>query len=78
MDQGKVVVRYDKEHDILYIDVRPSARRAAETVEAADDLLIDLDEEGNVIGIELWRASEYLAEPLSSALVERVRKALAD
>ena len=77
MDQGKVVVRYDKEHDILYIDVRPSVR-AAETVEAADDLLIDLDEEGNVIGIELWRASEYLAEPLSSALVERVRKALAD
>ncbi len=77
MGQGKVVVRYDREHDILYIDVRPSAR-AAETVEAADDLLIDLDEEGNVIGIELWRASEYLAEPLSSALVERVRRALAD
>jgi len=76
MDQGKVVVRYDKEHDILYIDVRPNTRAADRR--AADDLLIDLDEEGNVVGIGLWRASEYLVGPLSSALVERVRRALAN
>ncbi|BAD84689.1 hypothetical protein, conserved [Thermococcus kodakarensis KOD1] len=51
-------VRYDPRGDILYIEV--SSGKAAETVEIDDDLLVDYDEKGNIVGIEIWRAREVL------------------
>ena len=51
-------VRYDPVGDVLYMEVAPA--KAAETVELDGDLLIDYDEEGNIVGIEIWRAREVL------------------
>ena len=51
--------RYDSEHDILYIDVAPD-KKAYDTQPLNDDILIDLDEEGNIVGIEIWQASKTL------------------
>ncbi|MBP1912643.1 DUF2283 domain-containing protein [Thermococcus stetteri] len=51
-------VRYDPRGDILYIEI--SSGKVAETVELDDDLLVDYDEDGNIVGIEIWRAREVL------------------
>ena len=37
---------------------------------------MDLDKEGNIVGIEVWNASKNIAEPMAEQLVEKVRKAL--
>jgi len=49
---GKVKVSYDKEEDILYwlFVGGPSC----EVVEA-DDVLLELDRKGKIMGIEIWK-----------------------
>jgi len=41
-----------------------------------DDILVDLDEEGNMVGIEIWQASKNIIEPIAEKLVEKVKKSL--
>ena len=67
--------RYDSEHDILYIDVAPD-KKAYDTQPLNDDILIDLDEEGNIVGIEIWQASKNIVEPIAEILVGKVKKTL--
>jgi len=67
--------RYDSEHDILYIDVVPD-RKAYDTQPLNEDILVDLDEEGNIVGIEIWRASKNIVEPVAEQLVEKVKRSL--
>jgi len=47
-------VNYDPEADILYIIIREGPIK--DTVEADDDVLIEIAEDGNVAGIEIWNA----------------------
>ncbi len=47
---------YDKEHDILYI--RNALKKVEESVEFSEDIVLDLDDAGSVIGVELFYASE--------------------
>jgi uncharacterized protein YuzE len=68
-------VRYGKRHDILYIDVAPG-KKARDTQLLDDDILVDLDEEGNIVGIEIWNASENIVDALAEPLIEKVRKSL--
>lgn len=49
---------YYPETDSLYIDLRD--RPSADSREVADGLVGDLDDEGNVVGIDIDRASERL------------------
>ena len=49
---------YDKEDDILYI--RNALKKVEESVEFSEDIVLDLDNEGRVIGVELFYASELL------------------
>ncbi|QDA31425.1 DUF2283 domain-containing protein [Thermococcus indicus] len=51
-------IRYDPSGDILYIEISPG--EATETVELDHDLLVDYDKNGNIVGIEIWRAREIL------------------
>ncbi|MBO3809961.1 MAG: DUF2283 domain-containing protein [Candidatus Brockarchaeota archaeon] len=67
--------RYDSEHDILYIDVIPD-RKAHDTQPLNEDILVDLDEEGNIVGIEIWQASKNVVEPVAEQLVEKVKRSL--
>jgi uncharacterized protein YuzE len=67
--------RYDSKYDILYIDIAPD-RKVHDTQQLDDDILVDLDEEGNIVGIEIWNASKNIVEPIAEQLMEKVRKSL--
>ena len=47
---------YDPATDSLYIDL--SSRTSTESVEAANGVVIDLDGQGSVVGIDIDHASE--------------------
>jgi uncharacterized protein YuzE len=66
--------RYDCEHDILYIDVAED-REVCDT-QPLDDIFVDFDGEGNIVGMEMWRASKNIVEPVAERLIEKVRAAL--
>jgi len=51
-------LNYDKDTDSLYIDL--SHRSASDSREIADGVVMDFDEDGNVVGIDIQHASEKL------------------
>jgi uncharacterized protein YuzE len=69
-----VKVEYDRESDILYIKFRDS--RVKETKMLSEDAYIDIDDEGNPVGIEIWRASENAILPISKEVTERLKTLL--
>jgi uncharacterized protein YuzE len=69
-----VKVEYDRESDILYIKFRDS--RVKETKMLSEDAYIDIDDEGNPVGIEIWRASENAILPISKEITERLKTLL--
>ena len=68
-------VRYDPEADILYILLREGP--VEDTVEVAEDVFVELDEKGEIIGIEIWRASKNVLEPLTQIIAEKIKQQLA-
>ncbi len=67
-------VRYDDVYDILYIEVEP--KKAHDTQPLDDDILIDLDENGDIVGIEIWNASKNIVEPITAQLARKIGRAL--
>jgi uncharacterized protein YuzE len=51
-------LHYYPETDSLYIDL--NSRPSADSREVADGLVIDLDAEGNIVGIDIDHASQKL------------------
>ena len=49
---------YDSEDDVLYI--QNAVKDVEESVEFSEEIVWDLDKEGNVIGVEIFDASEFL------------------
>ncbi len=49
-------LQYDRETDSLYIHL--SERPAAEAEEVADGIVLDFDETGKLVGIDIQHASE--------------------
>lgn len=47
-------VEYDSESDILYILVKDG--KVEDTVDLDDDIWVDLNENGEIVGIEIWQA----------------------
>lgn len=47
---------YDSENDVLYI--QNADKKVEESMEFSEDIILDLDNEGKVIGVELFYASE--------------------
>ena len=58
-------VYYGPEADVLYILLREGP--VEDAVEAGEDVFIELDEKGDIIGIEIWRASDVL-EPIAQTI----------
>jgi uncharacterized protein YuzE/predicted DNA-binding transcriptional regulator AlpA len=58
------VIEIDREHDLAYIRLRPGLRDRAGSVSksrrVAKDIVLDLDEAGRLVGIELLHASARL------------------
>lgn len=52
-------MRYYKDTDSLYIDL--SEKTSTESLEVAPGIVIDFDENNNVVGIDIDRASKILS-----------------
>jgi len=53
-----VKMRYYKDTDSLYIDL--SEKTSTESLEVAPGIVIDFDENNNIVGIDIDRASKIL------------------
>ena len=53
-----MVIRYDKEVDVIYIKL--SDAKVAESDEEKSGLILDYDEKGNIVGIEVLNASKKM------------------
>jgi len=51
-------LQYDRETDSLYIDL--NARPSVDSREIQDGVVIDLDAMGNIVGIDIQRASKLM------------------
>lgn len=69
MEEGKVRAWYDKSADIFYMLFKEGP--SYEVIEADPDVHLELDENGKIIGIEIWNAEK-------SGLIKQVAKALAE
>jgi len=67
---NKPVVNYDPKSDVLYIVARKG--REEESVEIASGINVELDEKGEVVGIEILNASSFL-KPIVKPLYEHMQ-----
>jgi uncharacterized protein YuzE len=56
-----MVIRYDKETDIVYI--RLNEGNVSESDEEKPGIILDYDESGNILGIEVLNASKKINQP---------------
>lgn len=62
-----VQIKYDKKADVLYIWLRKAT--ADISAEAAENVIIDLDKAGCVIGIEVLDASKNMGQELVTKII---------
>ena len=56
--QGKGEVDYDFKHDILFFKTKD--RKYAKSIELLDNIVVDVDKEGFLVGIQIFDASKFL------------------
>jgi len=56
MDKERVKVSYDASSDILYLLFKEGP--SEELVEAGSDIILEMDDKGNVMGLEIWNAKK--------------------
>jgi len=61
-------VVYDPEADILYIMIRDE--KVKETRDLDEDIWIDINDRGEIVGIEIWQARKHII----SGILEFLRK----
>ena len=59
-------VEYDPEADIIYIRIRED--KIVDTVDLDEDVFADLNERGEVVGIEIWQARKYVISEILGCL----------
>jgi uncharacterized protein YuzE len=62
---NKVKVKYDPQVDILRLRFGDSAIEESEQVESG--VILDYDEAGNIVGVELLDASQIVSKPALAA-----------
>jgi uncharacterized protein YuzE len=73
MDKGEMKVRFDPEADILYILIKEGPLK--DTVEIAEDLFIEIAEDGSIAGLEVWRARENVLKSLLEHIKVMIQEA---
>lgn len=68
-------INYDEKTDALYIRLKETTYH--ESDEVKEGVLLDYDKKGNLIGIEILDASEYLSSDELASLTYNVEKAIA-
>lgn len=56
-----MLIRYDKEVDVVYIQF--SEKKVSESDEDKPGIILDYDDEGNIVGIEVLEASKKMIQP---------------
>ena len=59
-------VNYDPESDIFYIIIKEGPIK--DTIEADNDIFLEIAEDESVVGIEVWNASKNILEPIAKEL----------
>jgi len=67
-------INYDEKTDCLYIRLKETSYY--ESDEVREGVLLDYDDKGNVIAIEILNAGEYLTEHELASLTYSVEKAI--
>jgi uncharacterized protein YuzE len=67
MDKG-VRISFDEESDILYLSLKEGV--AVDSEEIIEDVRVEYDAEGQVIGIEIFNITKMLATALGKRLKE--------
>ena len=65
-------VNYDAQSDVLYFTIREGAEE--EFIEIIPGVHVEIDERGEVIGIEILRASQVL-KPVAKSLIQQITSA---
>jgi uncharacterized protein YuzE len=73
MAKNKAKLRYDKDSDVVYIKIREGPVENTEDV--AEDVFVERDKDGNIAGIEIWRARQLLLNPLAKHISKQVKLA---
>ncbi len=68
----KPVVKYFEDTDTLSVDL--ASRPAAEAEEVAEDVIIDFDSDGNVVGFTIEHASRLLGTALNAKRTAHARR----
>ena len=68
----KPVVRYFEDTDTLSVDL--ASRPATEAEEVAEDVIIDFDSDGNVVGFTIEHASRLLGPTLNAKRTAHARR----
>jgi uncharacterized protein YuzE len=58
---------YDPEADAMFVWFGPEGVKSAETEEVAPGVMLDFDDKGEVIGIEVLYVSQRMAKPKAAA-----------
>lgn len=66
------LVNYDSESDVLYIVIKKGPEETV--VEVAPGINVELDEKGEIIGIEIPRASKFF-KPIAKPLYQQMQVA---
>ena len=66
MDKGKVKMWYDVEVDILYISLKEG--ESVDSKEIEDNIRLEYNKDGEIIGIEISNISRYLAKHIAEKL----------
>lgn len=53
---------YDPRHNIAYFSLREGNINVSKTITVSDEIAVDLDAEGKILGLELLNANQQLEE----------------
>lgn len=67
--QATTMARYDAQADVLYLVARPG--RIERSVEVAPGITLEYAEDGEILGVEILRASRILADKVVASLLAK-------
>ena len=67
-------VEYDREADILYIKFKDS--KIVDTRILGEDVYVDINQDGDFVGIEIWKASQNAIQPISKDIAKELKVTL--
>jgi uncharacterized protein YuzE len=70
MDKN-IKVLFDEENDILYVSLKPGV--AIDSEEIAEDIRVEYDDKGQVIGIEIFNITKMLASAVGKKIKETLK-----